>query len=61
MSIALTKYVKSQHQTKHTNVQHYYIKELVNKKKLIIKQISISKMVVDKIIIILPSETFRKY
>lgn len=37
MSIALTKNVESQYQTKYINVQHYYIRELVNKKKLTIK------------------------
>ena len=37
MSIALTKNVESLHQTKHINVQHHYIKELVNKEELTVK------------------------
>lgn len=37
VSIALTKNAESQHQTKHIDVQHYYIKKLVNKKELTIK------------------------
>lgn len=37
MSIALTKNAKNQYQIKQINVQYYYIRELVNKKELIIE------------------------
>ena len=37
MSIALTKNAESQHRTKHINVQHHYIRELVNKRELTIE------------------------
>ena len=37
ISTALTKNAKSQHQTKHIDVQHHYIWELVNKRELTIK------------------------
>lgn len=37
MSIALTKNAKSQHQIKYIDIEHYYIRELVNMKKLTIK------------------------
>ena len=37
MSIALTKNAESQYQTKHINVQHHYIRELVNEEELTIK------------------------
>lgn len=37
MSIALTKNAKSQYQIKYIDIEHYYIRKLVNKKKLTIK------------------------
>ena len=37
MSITLTKNAKSQHQTKHINVQHHCIRKLINDQKLSIK------------------------
>ena len=37
MSIALTKNVESQHQIKHIDVQHHYIRKLFNERKLTIK------------------------
>lgn len=37
MNITLTKNAESQHQIKHINVQHYYIRELINEKALIMK------------------------
>lgn len=37
MSIALTNNVESQYQTKHIDVQHYHIRELVTEKELTIK------------------------
>lgn len=37
ISIILTKNAENQHQTKHIDVQPHYIRELVNKKELIVK------------------------
>ena len=37
MSIALIKNTESQHRTKHIDVQHHYIRELVNKRELTIE------------------------
>ena len=37
ISITLTKNAKSQHQIKHIDIQHYYIRELVNKREFTIK------------------------
>ena len=34
MSIALTKNAESQHCTKHIDVQHHYIRELIDEKEL---------------------------
>lgn len=39
MRIALTKNAKSQHQTKHINIQYYYICELIDEGEIIIKWI----------------------
>lgn len=61
MSIAPTKNAKSQYWTKHINVQHHYIRELVNKKEFIIKWIPRSKMLADEITTALPIKTFRTY
>ena len=43
----LTKNAKSQHQTKHIDVQHHYIQELVDKKELEVSWICSSSMLVD--------------
>ena len=48
MSITLIKNVKSQHQTKHIDVQYHYIKELINKKEFNIKKICNSKILANK-------------
>ena len=61
MSIALTKNAESQHRTKHIDVQHHYIRELVNERELTIKWIPGSKMLADEMIKALPAETFRKH
>ena len=61
MSIALTKNVESQHQTKYIDVQHHYIRELVNKRELTIEWIPRSKMLANGIIKALPNETFQKH
>lgn len=37
ISIALTKNAESQHQTKHIDVQHHYIRGLVNEGELIVE------------------------
>ena len=61
MSIALTKNAESQHRTKHINVQHHYIWELVNERALTVQQIPGSEMLADGMIKALPIETFRKH
>lgn len=61
MSIALTRNAESQHQTKHIDVQHHYIRELINKGELTIKWIPGSDMLVDGMIKALPKEIFKKY
>lgn len=61
MSITLTKNAESQHQTKHIDVQHHYIRELVNKKELTVKWVSSSEMLADGMIKGLPTEMFRKH
>ncbi len=61
MSIALTKNAESQHRTKHIDVQHYYIRELVNEREFTVKEIPGSEMLADGMIKRLPTETFRKY
>ena len=48
MSIALTKNAESQHRTKHIDVQHHYIRELVNERELTIEWIPGSKMLADE-------------
>lgn len=61
MSITLTKNAESQHQTKHIDVQHYYIRELINEKELTVAWVSSSKMLADGMTKALPTETFQKH
>ena len=61
MSIALTKNTESQHQTKHIDVQHHYIRELVNEREFTVKWIPRSKMLADGMTKALPNETFRRH
>lgn len=61
MSIALTKNAKNQHQTKYNDVPHYFIKKLVNKRELTIKQISESRMLADGMTKALSNKTFKRY
>ena len=61
MSIALTKNAESQHRTKHINVQHHYIRELVNEGELTVEWIPGSKMLADGMTKALPNETFRRH
>ena len=61
MSIALTKNTENQHWTKHIDVQHHYIRELVNKKELTIEWISGSKMLANRMTKVLPAKTFKKH
>lgn len=61
ISIALIKNAESQYRTKHINVQHHYIKELVNEKKLTIEWVSGTKMLVDGMTKALPTKTFQKH
>ncbi len=37
MSIALTKNAESQYRTNHIDIQHHYIREIVNERELTIK------------------------
>lgn len=43
MSIALTKNAKSQHYTKHIDVQHYYIRELIEEKNSALSRLVVSR------------------
>ncbi len=61
MSIALTKHVESQYCTKHIDVQHHYIQELVNEGELTVKWILGSEMLADGMTKALSTKTFRKY
>lgn len=61
MSIALTKNAESQHQTKHIDVQHHYIRELVNEGELTIKWIPGLDMLANGMTKTLPTETFWKH
>ena len=60
MSIALTKNAESQHRTKHIDVQHHYIRELVNEGELTVKWIPGSEMLADGMTKGLPTETFNE-
>lgn len=61
LSIASIKNAESQHQTKHIIIQHHYIRELINKKKLIINWISGWKMLEDEMTKALLSITFKNH
>lgn len=61
ISIALTKNAESQHRTKHIDVQHHYIRELVNEGELTIKWVPSAEMLADGMTKALPTETFRKH
>ena len=61
MSIALTKNVESQHRTKHINVQHHYIRELVNEGESTVKWIPSSEMLADGMTKALPTKAFRRH
>lgn len=61
ISIALTKNAESQHQTKHINIQYYYIRELVSEGEFTIKWVLSSEMLTNGMTKTLPTEIFRKY
>ncbi len=61
ISIALTKNAKSQHCTKHIDVPHHYIRELVNKKELTVKWILGSEMLADGMTKVLLTKIFRNH
>lgn len=61
MSIALTKNAESQHRTKHIDVQHHCVRELVNEKELTIRWVPGSEMLADGMTKGLANETFRKH
>lgn len=60
-SIILTKNVKSQSQTKHIDVQHYYIKELVTNGELVVKWICSTNMLANGFTKTLTVYNFRHY
>lgn len=61
MSITLTKNAEGQHQTKHIDVQHHYIRELIDKKELTLIWVSNSEIIADGMTKTLPTETFQKH
>lgn len=61
MSIALTKNAKSQQYTKHIDVQHHYIRKLIEKGKLTVTWIPSLEMLANEMTKALPTESFRKY
>lgn len=60
INIVPIKNIENQHYTKYINIQYYYIKELVNKKEIIVKQIPRSEILVEKMIKTQFTETFYK-
>lgn len=58
MSIALTRNTESQHRTKQIDVQHYYVRKLVNKREFTVKWLPKSEMLADSMTKALPIETF---
>lgn len=61
MSITLIKNIQSEYQTKHIDIRHHYIRELVNEKKLIIKWVYSSEMLTDRMTKRLSTKIFTKY
>lgn len=59
MSIVLTNNAESQYYTKHINVKHHYIGELVNKKELTIKWISRTKILANRMTKALPTKILK--
>ena len=60
-NITLTKNAESQHWTKHTNVQHHYIRELVDEGELKVKWIFSTNMLTDGSTKALSTDTFRRH
>ena len=61
MSIALTKNTESQRRPKHINVQHHYIRKLVDKEELTIKWILGFEMLADGMTKALLIKTFKRH
>ena len=61
MSITLIKNAESQHWTKHIDVQHHYIRELIDEEELTIAWVRSSEMLADGMTKALPTETFRRH
>lgn len=61
ISINLTRNVESQYRTKHIDVQHHYIRELVNKEEFTVKWILSFDILTDKMTKVLSIEIFQKY
>ncbi len=60
-SISLTKNLESQNRTKYIDVQHHYIRELVNNKELKIEWVPSAKMLADGMMKALPADQFKKH
>lgn len=60
-SLILTNNPKNQNQTKHIDVIYYYIRELVEKKELLVKWVLSLKMLANSLIKALFARFFKKY
>lgn len=61
ISIVLTKNIESQYQTKHINIQHHYIRELVSEGELTIEWVPSSEILANEMTKALSTETFKKH
>ena len=60
-SLNLTKNPESQHRTKHLNVQHHYVREVVNDKELEIEWVPSTMMLADRMTKALTVDLFKKH
>lgn len=60
-SLNLTKNPESQHRTKHIDVQHHYVRELVNNKELDVEWIPSAMMLADEMTKALTVDLFKKH
>ena len=60
-SFMLTKDPESQNHTKHIDVIHHYVRELVENRELAIEWISNSNMLADGLTKALPAEPFKRH
>lgn len=61
ITIALRKNTESQKYTKQINIQYYYIQELIDQEKFMIKQISDSKMLANGMTKALLTQMLKKH